>query len=218
MDATKKVLDDKEFIDILNDIYPDVNICGFEMCQGNILYECDNIAFREAKNNYEDSDSPWVCSQCDSEHNDQIEADNCCKVDYLISILEKLGFIGIDASLEESLIAYGMIYRHSDGYTIFCINPDSPDDIDSYRFDWNYISIDDVKDALEHMKEGFFSFIDESKADIEVNQDTIISLISSINPWNSWFTGNFMFTDTIDDMIQAKESELNSITNTKTEE
>lgn len=81
MNATKKILDDKEFIDALNDMYPDIDICGLTMCQGDILFKCDPIAFLCGKNDYENSDAvPWICSICDSEYDSEDEAEECCKI------------------------------------------------------------------------------------------------------------------------------------------
>ena len=45
-----------EFQEHLNDSFGNVNICGFEMGQGDILKECDEVAFREMLNNWNDSE------------------------------------------------------------------------------------------------------------------------------------------------------------------
>ena len=67
--------DEKEFEEYLNDCYPSVNICGIEMDQGTILKKCDPIAFRCALS-YEPI--KYGCSECDSEYDDEDEANDCC--------------------------------------------------------------------------------------------------------------------------------------------
>ena len=45
---------EEEYEDFLNEVYNSVTICGYEMNQGTILREMDEIAFNEGLNNYND--------------------------------------------------------------------------------------------------------------------------------------------------------------------
>jgi hypothetical protein len=42
-------------VDMLNDVYGSVEVAGYKYDTGNLLKEIDEIAFREAMNNYVDS-------------------------------------------------------------------------------------------------------------------------------------------------------------------
>lgn len=73
-------LSEEEFIDVLDDIYGDVEICGMKYSSGRALLELDPIAFRCAQGDYEgEQDSSWQCGECLTEHNDEDEAEECCK-------------------------------------------------------------------------------------------------------------------------------------------
>lgn len=50
-----KELTDKEFEDVLNEMYPAVNICGMTYSAGYALRQIDEIAFNMAKSDYEDT-------------------------------------------------------------------------------------------------------------------------------------------------------------------
>jgi len=80
----------------------------------------------------------------------------------LIGLLEKLGYCGIDASIEESLYFYGMVIKYDidERYlnTIIC-NQDE----NNFLFDFTDISKDDVREAIDDMKDGFFSYVGLSK-------------------------------------------------------
>ena len=44
---------DKDFIEFINDIEPEITICGITFSPGDILKEMDPIAFRCFKSDYE---------------------------------------------------------------------------------------------------------------------------------------------------------------------
>ena len=90
MNAEQKRYTDDEYEDILNDIYADdVSVCGYPMQQGSILREVDPIAFSCSKNDYEAGpDNPWVCKECETEYDNEEEAEACCKREYLSRLLE----------------------------------------------------------------------------------------------------------------------------------
>jgi len=78
-------LTNTDFEEILNDMYEDVNICGYIYSQGRILREIDEIAFNEMKNNYEDSlnrdNEQWRCLECEKIYDNKEEAEKCCNDD-----------------------------------------------------------------------------------------------------------------------------------------
>lgn len=81
-EKVETILTNDEFEEILNDIYEDVNICGYIYSQGRILRAIDEIAFNEMKNNYEDSlnrdNEQWQCGKCEEIYDNEEEAEKCC--------------------------------------------------------------------------------------------------------------------------------------------
>jgi hypothetical protein len=77
-------LTESEFIEVLDEIYPEVEICGMKYSAGRALLELDPVAFRCAKSDHEsneDSENPvYVCGVCGEEFkDDETAADDCCK-------------------------------------------------------------------------------------------------------------------------------------------
>lgn len=79
MNAEEIELTDEEFEDILNELYEPVNICGMQYEQGTALKELDPIAFRCGKVDYTASNERWRCTECDSEFDNEDDANECCK-------------------------------------------------------------------------------------------------------------------------------------------
>ena len=71
-----KEIDEKEYEDKLNEIYGDVDICGFKYPAGRALREIDPVAFRCG---LAEEPEVWVCDGCDTEHETEEEATECCK-------------------------------------------------------------------------------------------------------------------------------------------
>ena len=79
MSAEPIYMSEDEFNDVLNDCYEDVTICGYTMSQGDILRQCDPVAFRCAL-----ADEPpraWECSECGTEYDNEEDAEECCEED-----------------------------------------------------------------------------------------------------------------------------------------
>jgi hypothetical protein len=76
MRAYLKEVDEKEFEDKLNEIYGEVDICGLKYSAGWALRQVDEIAFNCAM---ADELWIWVCDECLSEYETEIEANECCK-------------------------------------------------------------------------------------------------------------------------------------------
>lgn len=76
----EKEIEDSEYIDVLNELYGEIKICGQTFDAGYALQKLDPTAFRCSKVNYESEfDSQWQCSECDEIYDDQDEAEECCK-------------------------------------------------------------------------------------------------------------------------------------------
>jgi hypothetical protein len=81
MNATEKYYTDEEYIEILNDIYGTVKVCGMTYDAGNLLQEIDPTAFRCGNNDYFDSTPRYECGECQAEFDNQDDAEECCKED-----------------------------------------------------------------------------------------------------------------------------------------
>lgn len=75
MDAITKEVSEEEYEAELNDIYGDVNICGYTYPAGFILKQIDETAFRCG---IADKDVIYICGQCGDEYDTEEEAEACC--------------------------------------------------------------------------------------------------------------------------------------------
>lgn len=70
---------EKNFEEMLNETYGDVCICGLHYASGTVLRDIDYVAFRCAKNDYEDGlGSVWACEECGTQYCNEDEAEDCC--------------------------------------------------------------------------------------------------------------------------------------------
>lgn len=76
MNAQQKETTEEEYEEQLNDIFGTVEICGMTFDSGRALKELDPTAFRVGMSDIEE---PWICSECDSEHDNEDDAEECCK-------------------------------------------------------------------------------------------------------------------------------------------
>lgn len=82
MNALKiyKELTDEEYESYLNEIYPTVNVCGYEYDPGRALRLLDPIAFNVGKREHENNqEEVWECTECNSEFDNENDANECCK-------------------------------------------------------------------------------------------------------------------------------------------
>ena len=172
MKAYQKELTDQEFEDILDELYGEVTICGYTLCQGGVLHALDPIAFTQEKLNYE-CEQPWLWEHCETEHHDEFDAEDCCKHVYLAELLETAGYVGIDASTETSLFEYGLLYNKQTEELIICI--------DYNKFYHARVSLTDVIDAVRSKKDGFFAYLGIDKpnylASLESNNALLVHFI-----------------------------------------
>lgn len=66
-------VDDSEFVQYLNDIYGQVDVCGYKYDAGSVLEDTDPVAFRCGKSNYESDLQANLESQLDNEDESDIE-------------------------------------------------------------------------------------------------------------------------------------------------
>jgi len=78
VNVTEKEMSEDEYEEYLDNIYGDVNICGYKYPSGGALKELDPIAFRcglcEQPIKYE-------CGKCGEIYEEEHEAEDCCKED-----------------------------------------------------------------------------------------------------------------------------------------
>lgn len=79
MNATEKYYTDSEFLDILNELYGTVDVCGMTMDAGRVLKEMDPVAFDCGNNDYFDGNPRYECGECSEVFTDEDEANECCK-------------------------------------------------------------------------------------------------------------------------------------------
>ena len=74
-----ELYNEDSFLDMLNEVYGEVNICGMIMDAGTVLKECDPIAFRCAMNDSQEYKTKYCCPICGEEHDDEDKANFCCQ-------------------------------------------------------------------------------------------------------------------------------------------
>jgi hypothetical protein len=97
----------------------------------------------------------------------------------------------MDVNEDTSLHEYGLIRNPRTDRTIFCTNPTGNYPEKSYRYKYviDFISLNDVIDALEEVSEGYFDFIgSDRKTELEnLDNDCLTHTVHSLNQYN----GNF---------------------------
>ena len=71
-------IDEREYQEKLTEIYGTINICGMTFDAGYALKELDPTAFRCGM---ADEPEQWKCTECDTIHDSEEEAEECCKED-----------------------------------------------------------------------------------------------------------------------------------------
>lgn len=220
MYAARKILTDREFEDVIDDLYgADTIVCGMEYITSRLLRDCDYDRFTEMKNDYEDQNSPWVCEICNAEYDDQEHADNCCKVDMLCDMLEQLGYEGLDVNLKISLLEYRLVYNESTSHCVLCRNDKALDEVsddDSILFDTCYISKSDITEALDTMDNGFYDYVGSTRDEYKAQCSLVRALYDIIN-YNDLLTPDLEYSMTINDVIHIIESIETSKLAAKTE-
>lgn len=114
----------------------------------------------------------------------QLKADGLSKTDFTDKV---------DVNFYISLLEYGVVRNPQDGMTLLGSKV-GEDEFGNPRFinyDYNYISVDDVKEALSDIAEGFWSFIGEENPEQVLNtldNNNLSYWIMSINQYNGYFS------------------------------
>lgn len=124
----------------------------------------------------------------------------------IVALIEENRFTDMmDASIEESFFEYGIVRHPATGRTFFARLLEN----DTYRFDWNDISLEDVEDYLtNHANQGFFSFIGSSLEEelSKLSNDNLTGIIFSINQWDGYFSDSLTYQWDVDDFIEFMEA------------
>ena len=75
----KELYTEDSFLDMLNDSYGEVDICGMKFNSGDALKELDPIAFQCALNDSQEYETIYACPICGKEYEDEDEALYCCQ-------------------------------------------------------------------------------------------------------------------------------------------
>lgn len=67
------ILSDSQWIDVLDEIYGDVEVCGFSYSSGSILQDQDPVAFRCGRGDYESALQAELEDQLENEDDSGIE-------------------------------------------------------------------------------------------------------------------------------------------------
>jgi hypothetical protein len=76
MNATLKEWTDQEVRDMLDEIYPQVEIGDLTFAASRIVEMLDPTAFRCTTADMADV---WICGECNKEYDEKDDAEECCK-------------------------------------------------------------------------------------------------------------------------------------------
>jgi len=100
-----------------------------------------------------------------------------------------------DTTTAIALFEYGQLRRPDTGKTIFCLNPNEEHTKDNKPIIATItILLNDVKEALNEVDDGYFSFIG-SERDTELDSldnDYLTGHIRSLNMWNGCFINSLI--------------------------
>lgn len=207
MNITPIYMTEYKFIDYLNESYEPITLFDIVYEAGHALHKIDPIAFNEMKNKHNNGiPIAYECGECEEQYETEEKAENCCKRSHLVDLLEKYGYNGIDASIEESLYQYGLVYNPTTNHAIIS-------SVSGDKFDHTYIDCHDIKDALERMEDGFYSFVGDERRQSyfqsleEADDVSLVHYIQDIIIYSSYFTWNLVYNMTIDDIITLLKNE-----------
>lgn len=97
----------------------------------------------------------------------------------------------VDADFDISLYEYGVVRNPQNDQTLIGIKPSDDGLYTDYAV--TYISLDDIKEVIENMEDGFFTYIDQPKEEILeiLNNDHIAPYIQYVDSYNGYFRDQF---------------------------
>ncbi len=78
MKAIIKEIEESEYQDMLQDIFGDIDVCGYKYDAAYALEQIDPIAYRVGFSDYSSEHEKWICSECESEYDNEEDAEACC--------------------------------------------------------------------------------------------------------------------------------------------
>ena len=111
----------------------------------------------------------------------------------------------VDADFDTSLYEYGVVRNPKNDMTLIGRNPGDDGLYTDYAV--MYISIEDVKEVLEEMEEGFYSFIGEPKEEVlaRLSNDLLAINIMDINMYNGWWSDQAQYQESLKTSKEEKE-------------
>lgn len=97
----------------------------------------------------------------------------------------------VDVDFDISLYEYGVVRNPQNDQTLIGIKPSNDGLYTDYAV--TYISLDDIKEVIENMEDGFFNYIDQPKEEILeiLNNDHIAPYIQYVDSYNGYFRDQF---------------------------
>jgi hypothetical protein len=112
----------------------------------------------------------------------------------VVEVLADAGFTdGLDASFEISLFEYGILYNPNSEYVIYTTPKseasEGSTDPSDYAFDYTRVSVGELREVLDDLDEGFFSFTGQSRDLMNqmIDQAAVATVIHDVNSWNGYF-------------------------------
>lgn len=74
---------EEDYLEELNETFGKIDICGLKYDAGYALKEIDPTAFRCGFADFQEYETVYVCGECGEPHDDEVDADECCRPDWV---------------------------------------------------------------------------------------------------------------------------------------
>ena len=119
--------------------------------------------------------------------------------------LEKVGFTdGTDVDIATSLFEYGILRNPQTDLTIFGVpSDDGPDDFTHSKFGYNYVSVEDVRETLMDVDDGFYTSIGVGRDEMlrNLGNGHVASAIYDIDAYDGSFNDSTSYDMGMDDLV-----------------
>ena len=78
MNAKQIEVTEDEYMDYLDDVYGEIDICGMSYNSSYALKEIDPTAFDQGLAEYSDVNIRYECSKCYEEYDNEEDTEECC--------------------------------------------------------------------------------------------------------------------------------------------
>jgi len=72
-----------DYLEMLNESYGTVDVCGFEYDAGDLLLRLDPIAFHCGFADFQEYETKYLCPICGEEHDEEQDALDCCPENWI---------------------------------------------------------------------------------------------------------------------------------------